>query len=75
MALVALSECSEIALISGSPAFSMIPDRQAAQPPTFFRQFPVVPARRRAVFDESAGEPDFPIGPNCAVMRGNYCLG
>jgi hypothetical protein len=65
--LVALSKGSKMALISGSPALSVIQGHHLARRSSFSRGFSVLLGRRRAVFIESAGEPDFLLGPNETV--------
>ena len=54
----------ETVLTSSSPALSVIQGHQLALRRSFSRGFSVLLGRRRTVFIESAGEPDFPLGPS-----------
>ena len=56
--VVALSKCSRLTLISGSPALSMIYRRPSSERSSLSRGFLLVLNRRGAVFIECAGEPD-----------------
>ena len=48
----------------GSPALSVIQGHHLARRSSFSRGFSVLLGRRRTVFIESAGEPDFPLDPS-----------
>jgi len=56
---------------SGSPALSMIQGRQLARRSPFSSGVSDVPDRRKGVFIESAGGPDFALGP--VTFRKEHC--